>query len=445
MNMIAVKDKRQDSWLFNALMLGLLCASANLFLMNQRLGAQNGAGQNFVGPRDLFLGLLVILPLFAARGQHEMPALQGAIAKTCIAGIVLAITGFLRGYMLERNVFFLLNELAPFIGWLLPFSVVYYVRNEASLKRLWDMLCVIGVLESVGAIGEIVFQIPLVTGSGIDYIEGSGMDRSTPSGWPIMVLAGAGVLVNILMGKEASSRRKAASFVGLATIIFGSLLTESRTLLVGLWVAFGAVLILAKIGVPRRVTIVLLLASSPLWLIVAGAAGNIFVGEGYSEHFLQRYSVVFGASEAEQYAPDDGRAKEVQAAMETWDQWIFFGTGLAGKYNLTDDPTGDQYNTAGQLAHNNLLFFATRFGILGIVLFMTLTVTILGASARALRAGMKLGGVGCGVGAGMFGLAACSMFADVWSFTYMTPIAMAGVGILLAYWNITTTQPTIQS
>ena len=445
MNMYAVKNKRQESWLFNVLMFGLLCASANLFLMNQRLGAQNSAGQNFVGPRDVFLMLLVILPIFATRVQHEMPALRSTIAKTCIAGIVLAFTGFLHGYILERNVFYLLNELAPFIGWLLPFSIVYCVRSEASLKRLWDMLCLVGVLESAGAIGEIVFQIPLVTGSGIDFTEGSSLDRSTPSGWAIIILAGGGLLVNILIGKEASILRRVASFVGLATIIFGSLLTESRTLLVGLWFAFGAVLILAKIGIPRRVTIVLLLASSPLWLIVAAAAGNIFVGQGYSEHFLERYSVVFGASEAEQYAPDDGRTKEVYAAMETWDQWIFFGTGLAGRYNLTDDPTGEQYGASGQLAHNNLLFFATRFGILGIVLFMTLTVTILDASARALRAGMKLGGVGCGAGAGMFGLAACSMFAPVWSFTYLTPIAMAGVGILLAYYNITSTQPTIQT
>lgn len=422
---------------FEALMVGLLCSCANLGLVNQRIGIGNGNGQNLIGPRDVCLGILVMMPFATKFKLRDYPELRRGIAKICLVGFVTASVSLLVGALMGRNLFWMLAEYVPFIAWLLPFSMVINVKTEDALIRLWDWICVIGVLEAAGAIGELMFQTPLVTGTEVTNGGDTIIFRSTPSGWPLIVLASGGLLVNILIVRNAHLFRRVGSCLGLLILITGALLTQSRTVLVGIWVVFGAIVLFGKIRARRRIGILLVIASTPLWILMATYAGDYMFGEGYSTGFMERYSVIFSAEKGIDYAEKDGRTQEVESALETWNQWIVTGVGLGGHYNANNQPTGEQSESAGQMTHNTLLYFSTRFGIIGIILVLFMFITTLGAAAGALRMGEKCGGVACAVGAGVFGVSTCMMFAGIPVGSYTAPIITCAWGILTIIRNHT--------
>jgi hypothetical protein len=167
------------------------------------------------------------------------------------------------------------------------------------------------------------------------------------------------------------------------------------------------------------------MATIPVWIGIGGAIGERFIGSGFSTYYVNRYAALSSGDNAVEYAPSDGRSKEISQAFENLDKWIWTGTGFAGAYtDTTQGPDG-----TGQLAHNTLLYFGTRFGLFGIVLyvwFMTITIKLARVAPTLDR---RQDEIHAEISAGMISLIICSMFATVFASTYLTPIALVAFGL----------------
>jgi O-antigen ligase len=282
------------------------------------------------------------------------------------------------------------------------------------------------VAVSLCSIIEGQLRVPIVTFVGsqqqLIIIEGKWA-RSTITCWGLPVLVAPTLLVGCFgkFGERTNPLTAIISAGGWVVVLAACLLTQWRTLLVGLVVGVIVLWILDR-DPKRRTWLLLTLLTIPLWIGAGALLGERFLGKGFSEYYLKRYGVMKGVSEAIEYAPSDGRTWQYEAALQNTDEWLWFGVGFAGTYG---DPSGEWWQTGG--ADSNLLYFAVRFGVLGILLlgwFILINIRLARGSPQS--------DLHKSIAAGLLSLIACSFFGDVFASSYVTPVAMTAFSLLLA-------------
>jgi O-antigen ligase len=276
-------------------------------------------------------------------------------------------------------------------------------------------------------------RVPLVTAVTADSTLsrfGGATPRSTPSCWPLMMIA----FGSLLIGLSARPWKSPISFltraVALSVVTLASLMTQSRTLLVGIAVCLLGAIITAKTWRTR----VLLLSAGfaiPLMLTVAAEIGGSLLGQGFEDYYLKRYSVLLGLDSVSEYAPTDGRTVEIQAGLDRWSEWLWLGEGVAANYR---DPIYEREKRRdAKMAHNVLLYFGTRFGLLGIALFLVFCGVVCSLLYRASHSPRRYNAVALCLGVDLVSLLVTAMFGNVFAMPYMSQVAMVAFGCLVAW------------
>ena len=408
---------------FGLLLFGVLFASANFGLINQRLAVHAGNGQNLLGLRDALLLLLLLFFLPNPSLSRRISIPRDALA-VCGCMVALAVVTLLRSVAAGRSLHYVLGDFVGFVPWCLPFVVAPRVAAAGTVRRWWTIICWLGVAVSLCSIIETQLRVPIVTGSGVGGILESQWARSTPSCWALMILAAPTLLVGCF-GKHGERRNPLTAVIsagGWVVVFAACLLTQSRTLLVGLVVGVVVLWILDR-DPKHRTWLLLTILTIPLWIGAGALLGERLEGKGFSEYYAERYRVIAGVSEAIEYAPRDGRIQDIRDAVHNMDEWLWFGVGFAGTFA---DPSGE-WSETGRCADSVVLDFATRFGVLGILLLGWFILINL-----RLARGSPQSDLHKTIAAGLLSVIACSFFGNALASSYMAPVVMIAFSLLLA-------------
>jgi hypothetical protein len=408
----------------------LLLASSNIFLINQRVALQSG-GQNIIGLRDVAFGVLLLLGMPSAKKLAELMRL-GAI-KICLTVVGLAVFGAVYAFLQERQPVQIADELIPLMAWFLPVIIAANLKTLPSIERCHRALVVLGVIVSVLSLAEAILKVPLVTGATtektLSEVGNLGV-RSTPSCWAIMMIAFGSLIVELSARRWNSATSMLSRAIPLSVVALASFMTQSRTLLVGMVVCLLGAIVAAR---TRRIRILLLCVcfGVPLMVTVTAQIGGSLLGHGFEDYYTKRYAVLFGIDSVSEYAPTDGRSVEIKQALERWPEWLWIGKGLASTYRdvmYTDERSGD-----AQIAHDSVLYFGTRFGVIGIAVFLLFGAAVGSLFYRALHSPRPYNTVALCLGVDMACLVATSLFGNIFAMTYMAPVAMVTFGCLVAW------------
>jgi O-antigen ligase len=421
------KARRRNA-LFSALLLVLLLATSNIFLINQRLSLKGSVG-NVLGLRDIAFLALIVGGLPLLDGWTKNLTRSGAW-RLCLFVLFLTLVGTLRAFLdPNREIRMILSEAVGLACWLLPLFVAAHVRSVETLSKWTLVLTVLGVLVSIGSLLETFMGVALVTGgTGYDSLTGqTAVWRSSPTCWPLMNIAGSFLLDYCIGIRRIHLRVRVFSGICLLCVVLACLLTQSRTLLVGLVVSALGMLILGRckrVRIGAAVMAVLAVIMIPLTAHILGQLMGDVVEEGY----MRRYAVLSGVNSAAEYAPEDGRTSEIAVAFEDPGRWVWFGVGIAGRYRQ-DIYVGEEFS---QLAHNNILFFASRFGLAGLAAFGLLVYVTIRAVGRIARSRPDPPQSSLGLCTASLSLLVCSQFAPIYAFNYATPVTLTVLGLLMA-------------
>lgn len=409
--------------LFSFLLFGVMFASANFGLINQRLAIQAENGQNLFGLRDALLIalLLLFLPTMSLLERSLIPK-DGLVACGCM--VALAAVNLLRSFGAGRSLHYVLADFAGFVAWCLPFVVAPRVAATGTVRRWWTIVCWLGVAVSVCSIIETQLRVPIVTGSQVPGLIERKWARSTPSCWPLMMLASPALLAGCF-GKFRERKGLSARVVsagGWLAVFMASMLTQSRTLLVGLVVGVIALWTLDR-DPKIRSGLLLTILTVPMWIAGGAILGERIEGEGFSDYYARRYGVIQRVSDAAAYISEDERVKDLRRAIDSSSEWFLFGVGFAGTYG---DPTGE-YSEIGERPDSMPLYFATRFGVPGLLLLGWFILINLRLAGRSRQSGLHNN-----IAAGLVSLLASSMFGDAFATAYMAPVAMTAFSLLVA-------------
>jgi hypothetical protein len=414
----------------------LLLASSNILLINQRVAIQSG-GQNIIGLRDVAFLLLLVLGMPSAKKLAELMRL-GAI-KICLTVVGLAVFGAVYAFVQERQPTQIADELIPLMAWFLPVIIAANLKTLPSIERCHRALVVLGVIVSVLSLAEAILKVPLVTGATTEKTLseiGNLGARSTPSCWPLMMIAFGSLIVELSCRRWNSVTSMLSRAIPLSVVALASFMTQSRTLLVGMVVCLLGAMVAAR---TRRIRILFLCVcfGIPLMVTVTAQIGGSLLGRGFEDYYTKRYAVLFGIDSISEYAPTDGRSVEIRQAVERWPEWLWIGKGLASTYRdvmYTDEKSGD-----AQIAHNIVLYFGTRFGVIGIAVFLLFCAAAWSLFYRALHSPRPYNTVALCLGVDLAALVVTAMFGNVFAMTYMAPVAMTAFGCLVA-WTVWSAQ-----
>jgi O-antigen ligase len=423
--------KRRRNPLFFPLLFLLLVSSSNVFLINQRISIQDGSGQNMLGLRDVALVLTIMLAMPGRKALVQLTRLNSI--RICLAVTGLTIAGAIYAILSGRSLFAVGNELSALMAWVLPVIVAANLKTLPSINKCHMTLVWLGVIVSLLSLAEVMFKMPLVTGSATATTLTQlsvATARSTPSCWPLMIIANGSLLVGLSTRRWKSVSSVVIRSVAVMMVTIASLMTQSRTLLVGMAVCLLGAIVTAKTW---RIRALLLGAglAIPLMITVAAQIGASLLTPDFADYYMKRYSVLSGIDSASEYAGTDGRTVEIQAGLENWSAWFWLGRGVASSYrpSIYSGETADK----GQMAHNVLLYFGTRFGVAGISLFLLFCGTICSMLYRAARSPDPHNSVALCLGIDLVSLLAASMFGNIFAMTYMAPVAMVTFGCLVAW------------
>jgi hypothetical protein len=426
---LATSTRRGSIFFFPILFL-LLLGSSNIFLINQRISIQNSSEQNIVGLRDVALLLLIVVGIPGSKKLSELMHL-GAI-KVCLGVAGLTLAGAVYAILSDRPPFQVANELAGLIAWVLPIIVAANLKTLSSIEKCHRMLVALGVVVSILSLAEVALRIPLVTGVTSETVSriGGMTPRSTPSCWPLMVIAYGSLLVGISAHRSKSPIGVLIQAIALLIVTFASLMTQSRTQLVGMVVCLLGAFLVARTR-RARVAVLAVGLAIPLTITVTTAIGTAMLTPQFADNYTKRYAVLMGTDAINEYAPQDGRVEEIKAGLNRWSEWIWVGKGLAASYR--EQMYTDESHGGGQMAHNTFLYFGTRFGLLGITLFVLFCGTVCSLLNRTLHGTRPYNTVGLCLGVDLVGLLVVSMFGNIFNGTYSAQVAMVAFGCLIAW------------
>lgn len=418
--------------MFTYLVISLLVLSSNLGLINNIVSIQASDGGNLVGLRDVVI--LVVLLVGSLRLLRQSRTASGnRLAQISLIVVLLTPVAALVGLLYGGGVMDVARESVTMLGWLLAFILGTNLRNRQSLQSIVNSMVIIGLLVAIGVFVEAISigEIRLVTPA--DVVTSTG--RSTPSGWPIMMLGASIALVSFLSDGKSSGPSRWFYFITWVLILVASFLTLSRTLIAGLAVSSVMFLILVLFSNRRFVRwsrVLLVLALIPTILTITFLFGERIIRNDFTEFFVSRYLVLESVNAAIEYSQEDTRRAELELGLQRFVESPVLGVGLGSQYREASLGYYGEEDPA-ILVHNILGFFLFRYGPLGLLLFLLLILRVLGSLRLALRDTGELATTGVGLSVAMVNLFAGGLFGNVFAMSYGAPIAMAALGCLIAY------------
>ena len=420
-----MKIQRSEIYLF--ILVGLLVVSTNLGLVNRFVSIQSGSGENLIGLRDILVAMTVIYGLRVVRRPF---ALTNGI-HLVIAGVLLmtpfsAIIGIMNG----ADLITVLRESAVMASWAIPFFAARYLQHTGKYVVMGQVIIYVGLLTSIGVIIEGISggRIALVTPA-VSVLEMT--KRSTPSGWPTMVMA-ANVLIVLLFRDHtvSSFALKLRRFIFFSIIVIASLLTQSRTLIISIIGPTAVFLTFSFFISPLRlrwnnIIVVIIFLSLVVFPIVL-YFGNNWLKDDFSDYYKKRYSVLTSLDSANEDIEDgNARVEELKVIFsDRVPESPLFGHGLSTIYRSYDSAT---------LVHSIFGFFALRYGLIGLLLWSVFIVIVLRTMARALLDHSITGIWGQAFSTAVFGIIVGATFGNVFATTYGVNQAMIGLSCLMAY------------
>ena len=405
----------------------LLLFASNFFLVNQRFGLKTDGGVNAVGPRDAAL-LLFLLAAFPWVLKAPKAIWRNAAIVTIVVAATLAVPLALLGIRQGSPIRDVMYETLMVASWLVLPCIIAVIQSIDDVMRLAWILVAIGMLVTAGVYLEVALSIPVVTGTNAGIVlDGVQLLRSTPSCWPVMLIAFALLLARYTHGPHGSPALRLATLPMIALIAVASLLTQSRTLLVGI------VLIAVSIGLTRGKKGVLTIVVAAV--LIGGAwalamlIGTTNMGSTFDTYMTRRYSVFYEAGDRDTYMEQERRPADISAFVSNPGSWLLTGSALGqplwavNREMRFESPTSDV----------SFVQLGTRFGLAGLMMLAAFAIVPLVILARARRNPRPLRWLTVGLSAVSFALWVCALFGNVWSAPYQTPSVVAALA--LAIWS----------
>ena len=218
----------------------------------------------------------------------------------------------------------------------------------------------------------------------------------------------------------------------LLTILSASLLTQSRTLVVGMAFSLVLTVVFTLFSGVRRIrwgVLITAMGLIPLLLQAAFFIGQRNIRTDFADVFTARYAVMQNLGSALEYSESDTRRAEIETGLESYWEHPLFGLGLGTSYRGVFYEGEEE----GVLVHNVFAYFLFRYGLPGIVVFVGFTLLAVRSLFLATRDRGELAPIGVGLAMSVINLLVCGMFGNVFATSYGTPIAMVAVGGLIAY------------
>lgn len=426
--------------LFVFLVMCLLIASANLGLVNNVLAIKASHGGNLFGVRDVLIVVVLAVGTLRASSRRGQ-TLVNPLSRLVLLIVLLTPLAMLIGLSNNGQLLSVSREGFMMMGWLLAAVLAANLRDKKTLSIVVNAMIGIGLLVAVGVFVEAgsFGQIRVVTPADVVSIS----RRSTPSGWPFMMISSSLAQVLFLMQSKSSTKNRLYWLLCWVVIMIASLLTQSRTFVVGIAVSTVVFLIFSlqarsyKIELAR---IVPFLAVIPIAMVITFTIGNLLIRPDFTDYFVTRYSVLEDLNSMIEYSERDTRRAEIEIGFERYKESPWFGVGLGTTYREAVFSTFDRADPATTI-HNIFAFFLFRYGPLGLVVFLLLIYRVLQSLSTALRdtsSGISVLGVGLSVG--IVNLFACAVFGNVFGTTYGIPQSMTALGCLIAYERIRDSQ-----
>lgn len=412
---------------YDIVLIALFGVSANLGLVNNIVSMSAGATENLFGIRDILMAVALSGVASVKRQQHT--SYRSGIVT--VASFLLAITPIagLVGLVNDASPLLAAREAITMLTWALVIVAPPRLENRTALRRVCSAIVVVGVLVSAGVCVETFsgMRWRVVTPSPAALIN----LRSSPSGSPAMMLSFSMLLVSLLLDRSARARSTAMRTMGLLLVLIAALLTQSRTLFVGM---VGGVLLTVPACLVYRFRAIRLLPLLAICGLIALVPGIVFylgtqtVSLDYADSFTRRYSVLRSVQSAEEYSEIDGRREEAGWAVQAVLESPLLVTGLGAPFKRWAlKPDNDI------VTHQIFAFFLTRYGPLGVILFLAFSLYIVRSLYRAVKDKSPMAPLGVGLASGMVNLIICAQFGNVFGMTYCVQQAMIAVACLLAY------------
>ena len=417
--------------LFLVLLIALLIVSANVGLINQLIATKDDVGRNIIGLRDIVFVCAIGVGLSHMRTR--LLAHLG-IAGTAVMVVLLLIpVSALVGIMKNAEIRDVVVEVGTMLSWALAVIIPTALRNPRSLRVLHQAFVLTGLTIALGVLFETQTQMrfPVVTATFVAQNLKNHIVRSTASGWPTMILC-VSLLATSVMFDNAGyrNRRNMGRCLGLFLCALAALLSQSRTLVVGVGAGLASSIIMAIIAGRRLRSggALLLAGTAAAGLFCALVAGEQFLREGFGEYFTARYSVLVGDN-LDEYAVTDVRRFELDRAWSEGMQSPVYGLGIGVPYREVFYSA----EASGLLAHNLVTYFITRFGFPGLLTLLVFSGGMIRCQYRACRDTSPRCLMWLGFASGVVSLLACAWFGNVFASPYSAQQAMLAVGVVLAH------------
>jgi hypothetical protein len=417
-------EKRAD-FIFRFLVLGLLLFSANVGLLNRHLGFQGQLQQNLFSPRDLCVGLLIA---FIATQVSVWQNFAGNRFATVIKFLLhLTPMAAVIGYANGATAGGLLQGLSIMGSWVIALALANFARSINNLKFLFIVITATGILVSLGVFvetfsrGSIAVVTPATEDLALTF-------RSTPSGWPAMLLAFSMLSIFVLRRTDWTTFLLSSS--GCFLIGIAAMLTQSRTLLVSMVVSSVLYLLFQFLHDARKVNwtgLALFYLSGGIVLSITLAIGEIFYSESFATYFIDRYSVLSQSEGAKDILERDPRREEFDHILYQH----FLPSPIVG-CGLGTDVFGDG---TGATTHNIIGYFMLRYGTLGVIAWLVFCGQTVHSLWKASSDRSSTNWLNQGFALGLQSLVIGAMFGSIFAQTYGVQQAMINLGALMAYQN----------
>ena len=162
------------------------------------------------------------------------------------------------------------------------------------------------------------------------------------------------------------------------------------------------------------------------------------MGGTFAQKYADRYSVLINSDAAEDYSANEGRILEAYAAIDRWKDWALVGMGFAPNYRQalyfsTKRAQSAIYRDDGTGAHDIFVYFATRFGTMGLISMLLIHVITVRALLVAVKDRGEYRVEGQCLAVGTAALLIGSWAGNIFASPYGAPVAMSAIGMLCVY------------
>lgn len=421
-------------WEFEKLFVTLLFVLSNIFIIHKVVAIHLANGNNLFGIREVTLVAVIVVGLWRGRDQLAYFARQPLILPgLLIIGLIPSATLF--GFIYGGSPLIIAREAFTFSMWILPLVIASNIRTTAEVDRYTKYFISFGMIVAIGSALEIASlgAIQIVSTYQQKFL--GIMIRNFPDGWVMMEGTWVFAFVALLLRERVTAW---CEVVVLMTI--SSLFTEMRTLPLAFILSAILVIVLSMFGKRKRriarrsLVIFISVFSISLGTLLITSAVYPEVRDLAIERYLS-----LGEDSS-------GRLYELSRVAVVVQNHPLTGTGFGVRYREDLPLLGDDEDAirlfegeTGTLVHNICGYYLVKFGIPGILLFVSFVIAVMASLAR-----FALGNydpetqfVGLGLSVAIFSMIVTAQSHNVFGDIRQLPVAGIAVGILAAHIRLT--------